>query len=245
MVETLPAFLDTYSERPVFLLAFPIALGSLEQLFNGTLDITDIASSVKASVPHQFLGLASALTHLHEVCQIAHGSIEPSSVLVYADEGNDELSFKLTGLEMSTDLSAIAAEDALEDGIASTSSYVAADFLKRHASVDVWKLGYVLAELSVFMHRGSHGVLEFRTNLVTEAILDQSEISNGKHINHLMERVKDGFVSPNVFITSQAGGFRNKEFTPLNALLFSLLGHRPVANTARELCEHLMKVSMT
>ncbi|KAL3296182.1 serine/threonine protein kinase [Colletotrichum asianum] len=180
---------------------------------------------------------------------MAHGNIEPSSILVYTDMKNDDLVLKLADFGMAIDLSGVATEKVVAEELASTSPALAkaqrADFRNKHTSADVWMLGYVLMELSVFADRGSHGVLHLRTHLMTEDELDRTERFNGKHINHLMELIQGGYINPHIFAMRQFNAFRNEEWRSLNVCLYTLLSSRVDGITARELCKSLMKGNVT
>lgn len=179
------------SQDVYFNLSFPLATGNLKQLFRGSLD-GSLVSRESWSLWSEFEGLASALSYLHDECQIAHTDLKPSNILLYETNSVPPLVAKIADFGLAVELQktrtwtlgTIESKSAWKydapevrahmERIQTShgkDSYEAlqfdlpdADQLKR---ADIWKLGAVFTELSTFLVLGARGVSDFRKSITT------------------------------------------------------------------------------
>lgn len=127
-------------------LLFPMAIGDLKQLFEGSINQRSVLPYFD-SLWSQFEGLASGLECLHDQLHLAHRDIQPSNILLYQHPHDLRLIAKLA------DFNSAERKWKKLGRIYQLQCYYQ----------DVWKLGTVFAELLTYLKRGTKGVKQFRT----------------------------------------------------------------------------------
>jgi serine/threonine protein kinase len=190
IVEVLSAFY--YGDQDVYFnLSFSLAVGNLKQLFRGTLNGSSVAGEFE-TLWSQFEGLAGAVSHLHNECDIAHTDLKPSNVLLYRTGGTPPLVCKIADFGLAVELPdrsttfesrwawkydapeprpppELRAEMARNKPPDSSSPrYLEGPpDSKLSARGDIWKLGAIFTELSTFLVFGAKGVYDFRQRITT------------------------------------------------------------------------------
>ncbi|KAF6802732.1 serine/threonine protein kinase [Colletotrichum sojae] len=166
---------------------FPLAAGDLESFFLGDHDDNEALIPRRNSLWAQFLGLVSAVAHLHDAksAGMIHRAITASNILVYRDEKTGQLVLKLARFGQS-----VGEHDELawETGSAAQLATVSYDDppvryrcvtgkgseARRLPSLedlrrnDVWRLDCVLTQLCFFAVGGSRGVKRFGVSIAVE-----------------------------------------------------------------------------
>lgn len=169
-----------------FNLSFPLAVGNLKQLFRGALNGSSVAGEFE-TLWSQFEGLAGAVSHLHNECNIAHTDLKPSNVLLYRTGGTPPLVCKIADFGLAVELPdgsttfesrrAWKKYDAPEPRAKMARNKSPDSSSRRYlegppdsklsARGDIWKLGAVFTELSTFLVFGAKGVYDFRQRITT------------------------------------------------------------------------------
>lgn len=196
IIETLAVFEVQDTDARYINFVSPLAFGNLKRLFWG--DYGDDQSIIRrsASLWSQFLGLASAVAHLHESCHMAHRDIKPSNILIYQDQSTGDLTLRLTDFGLAVDLDnpvswewdSLAAQSALFYDLHTLwGEYPLTDEATKAASVptaqdlvanDIWKLGCVFAQLLAFLvGEGPKGVSDLRHCLLWGSLTVPNEVT--------------------------------------------------------------------
>ncbi|KAI0427149.1 kinase-like domain-containing protein [Xylaria sp. FL1042] len=183
IVKTLSVFKYEENTDSYLNFAFPLARGNLKRLFRGSYnDDYVLQRTAQTALWNQFLGLASALAHMHGKANIAHRDIKPSNILIYEEPG--DLVLKITDFGLSIDLSEALTWEIGTLDLQSAWLYDSPELRQRSKvseldkvkvptpkellSNDVWKLGCVFTELLAYLvGGGSSGVFSFRNHITT------------------------------------------------------------------------------
>lgn len=261
IVETLSVFRGPDDAAPSLVLAFPLAAGDLESFFLGDHDHDEAIISRKGTLCSQFLGLASALAHLHwSPANVIHRAITASNVLVYLDEKTGRLVLKLAGFGQS-----IGKHDELawQTGTAAqlaTVSYDEPDIVWKFVtgrgsearrlpekcnlfSNDVWRLGCVFAQLCFFIVGGSRGVKRFREAIAVEGEDNGFDwLGDGRPAG---PRFDDGdWVKKQVLESIEGLGRESREVAQIQIVLCAMLGRRIYRPDDDAVTKYLIKVSI-
>ena len=214
IVEFLNAFrYEDEGKAAFYNFSFPLAPCNLKTLFNHrashlslskcalhphlTADPPDLLSSdfcamARENLWTEFEGLASALAHLHEKCQISHSDIKPSNILLYgpykdppaivaklADFGlavdlNTRLTWQLGSREARSawqydppEIRNAFKDRGNPDSQTKITGVTHGLDAKQLMSGDVWKLGSVFVEMLTFLVDGHSSVHKFRKFITT------------------------------------------------------------------------------
>lgn len=168
---------------------FPLAIGTLKQLFVGHLGMPS------REFWTQFEALASAVAYLHNECDTAHRDLKSSNILLYEDPETSDLIAKIADFGLAVHLQDAKSwasgtkesQSALKYGApemrkyqdqiaqppsapAPASTRAQGDHLPKPEELraaDVWTLGCVFAEVLSFLVLGPTGGREFRNAITT------------------------------------------------------------------------------
>ncbi|KAI0445157.1 kinase-like domain-containing protein [Xylaria telfairii] len=186
IVKTLSAFKYEENGGRYLNFAFPLPRGNLKQLFRGSYNPQRTAQT---TLWKQFLGLASALTYMHDKAYMAHRDIKPSDILIYEEECGG-LTLKIAEFGFSISLhepsphttnplpfSCFCATSIfhrkfsannLDEFIINELDEPYEIFRRKQFLYDIWGLGCVFTELlSYLVAGGSNGVTLFRNHITT------------------------------------------------------------------------------
>ena len=168
---------------------FPLAIGTLEQLFAGRL------MQPSKELWTQFEGLASAVAYLHNECNTAHRDLKSSNILVYENPETQSLTTKITDFGLAVNLQnahswaagTSESQSALRLGAPEMRKYV--DPLSQPPSAlapastrlpdvlspqpeelraaDVWTLGCIFVQMLSFLVHGIDGERRLRAAITT------------------------------------------------------------------------------
>lgn len=173
---------------------FPLASGTLKQLFAGQLR-PELTKLEFEALWTQFEGLASAVAYLHEECNTAHRDLKGSNILLYRDTNLENITAKITDFGLATELNVskswvtgtAESRSAFKFGAPEMRRYEG--LVPRETSAplpastrmpendlpspselkaaDVWTLGCVFTLLLTFLVLGVNGEKEFQNAITT------------------------------------------------------------------------------
>ncbi|KAK1464241.1 serine/threonine protein kinase [Colletotrichum melonis] len=251
IVELLSVFKDESGGEQHFNFAFPLALGNLKRMFLGEYDAIAAVISQTPFLWPQMVGLASAVTFLHETAHTAHRDIKPSNILIYQDNTSGSLVLKLTDFGLAINLTNALTWQEGSAAAMSALNYDAPEMRsaftksregkfrdlpspKQMLSNDIWKLGCVLTELAAFIVGGSSGVKRFRSAITTET-------GNILYDSFNDVRFDDGErVKPEVMDYLTMLKPRSREISQVEPILHVMLDDISVRPSSREVCQLLI-----
>ncbi|KXH67348.1 serine/threonine protein kinase, partial [Colletotrichum salicis] len=180
--------------------------------------------------------------------------IKPSNILIYQDNATGTLVLKLTDFGLAIKLTnaltwkegsvaAMSARhyDAPEVRLAYTRSqengFQELPLPRQILFDDIWKLGYVLIELAVFIIGGSVGVTEFRDVITTETGNISSDSFNDVRFDG--EKVKPEVMD---YITKLKP--KSQEMSRIESILRAMLNDSSVRPSAGEICQLLTNAGL-
>ena len=232
---------------------FPMAIGTLKQLFLGHL--------AKPSIEFwtQFEGLASAVAYLHNECNTAHRDLKSSNILLYRNSETPGLTTKIADFGLAVDLQdakhwtsgTMESQSALKYGAPEMRKYE--DPINQPPSApapastripdtvfpqpeelraaDVWTLGCIFVQMLSFLVLGPDGGRKLRNAITTtKGNITTDQLDDGVHIK---EEVLE-WLSELGRLDAQA-----KEIGPLVKSMLAVSLTRPNSTTV---WEHLLTV---
>ncbi|KAL4908362.1 kinase-like domain-containing protein [Aspergillus multicolor] len=145
LVNLIGAFMKSEGSIGRYNLVFPLPIGNLEQLFDGSTRHASLLTW-KDTLWGQFQGLADALRCLHDECHLVHANLKASNILVHERSGDSNLIAQIADFSLANGLQNVPAR-----------------LSRRFRGNDVWFLGVVFAELLTFLVRGHRGIVRIRS----------------------------------------------------------------------------------
>lgn len=257
VVQILKAFSDVDDGIFSYNFLFPLAAGSLRQLFHNELN-NPVITKATGTLWQQLEGLASAIAFLHDKC-IAHRDVKPANILLYENHEAMTLTAKIADfglaigakdkprLELGT-LDARSAfkydppevrqavgnqASAIAEGVTTTTTF------EQLWMADIWKLAAVYTETLSPLVRGNNGVQEFRAFITTtRGNFTSDDLSNIEYDDGV--KVKAEVL--NWLQTLEKLDAKAGEIAPLITEMFADAASRP---TALQVTERLRKASFS
>lgn len=168
IADILSAFVESEFSGPRLMIAFPQALGTLEQLLVGTFDEMELVSLGRSFLWSQFVGLSSALAYYHEISQTLVNT-RAFDILVYVDDTSGQMVLKFTNfgiirVESFMDKDGRVKGDFLQNLLAEEGETAVKArlvlFLQRLFLRDIQHLCKILVQLSIFIVDGRERILQ-------------------------------------------------------------------------------------